>query len=58
MPKKKCKVICNNRWGYQATPYEAESIAEGVRWAKKSGWWYWVIVVDGKIVRRGHGDGW
>lgn len=56
MPKKKCKVICNNRWGYQATPYEAESIAEGVRWAKQSGWWYWVIVVDGKIVRRGHGD--
>lgn len=44
----KCKVLCNNRRGYAATPYEAE----GVRWAKESGW----VVVDGRVVRRGFGN--
>lgn len=52
----KCKVLCNNRWGYVATPYEANSIAEGVRWAKESGWFAYRIIVDGRVVRRGFGN--
>lgn len=51
-----CKVLCNNRWGYCATPYEAPSISAGVKWAKDNGWFYYRIVVDGKVVRRGYGD--
>lgn len=52
---KKCEVLCNNRWGYVAMPYKAESISAGVRWAKDSGWFAYRILVDGKVVRRGFG---
>lgn len=52
---KKCEVLCNNRWGYVATPYKAESISAGVRWAKESGWFAYRVLVDGKVVRRGFG---
>lgn len=48
-----CKVVCYGRWGHMATPYEAPSIAEGIRWAKSSGWDGYLIFVGNKIVRRG-----
>lgn len=54
----KCKVICNNQWGYEATPYEAPSISAGVRWARESGWFWYRVVVDWKTVRRGYGEEW
>ena len=48
-----CKVVCNSRYGTISTPIDFPSIAAGVRWAKESGWFYYNIFVNGKIVRRG-----
>lgn len=56
MKAKKCKALFNNRWGACATPMEFPSIRKAVEYAKDSGWFAYRVVVDGKVVRRGHGD--
>lgn len=56
MRRKSCVAICNNRWGYCATPHAFKSIADAVRWARSSGWFWYRIVCDGRVVRRGFGD--
>lgn len=53
-----CVIVCNNRWGYCATPYHAPSIAAGIRWARSSGWFWWRAIVAGRVVARGYGDDW
>lgn len=48
-----CKVVCNTRSGYLATPHDAPSIAAGVRMGKESGWFRYRVFVGGRCVRQG-----
>ena len=54
---KKCTLHVNNRWGYCYKATEHASIADAVREGKAyvGGFWY-MVVADGKVVRRGHCD--
>ena len=52
----KCQLLCNNRWGYEATPMEFPSIKKAVEYGRNSTWFAFRVVVNGKVVRRGFGD--
>lgn len=58
MKGKKCTLILNNRWGYEYTPIECDSIAEARRRGKDFfGFAYRIFVKgdNGKIERVIHG---
>ena len=52
----KCQLLCNNRWGYCATPMDFPSIRKAVEYGRNSPWFAYRVVVNGKVVRRGFGD--
>lgn len=53
MKAKKCKIVFTARWGYIPAPMEFPSISAGLKFAKESGWFAYLVYVDGKLVRRG-----
>ena len=53
MKAKKCSLYINLKNGYILNKIECNSIAEAVRYARESCGFYYRVVVDGEIVRRG-----
>lgn len=50
----KCKVVCNNRWGYCCGEKECKSIAEAVRYAQGLGFAYRIFDINNKkVLKRG-----